>query len=89
MTVRWGSQDRRGAVMPGPGRVIERDYAASEISCQVQSELLGARTQDVFLNDAVYWRNIPDEVWNFTIGGFQVLKKWLSYRVRIDSRSAS
>jgi Type ISP C-terminal specificity domain len=25
-------------------------------------------------------RNVPDEVWNFTIGGYQVLKKWLSYR---------
>ena len=27
-----------------------------------------------------YWRNIPDAVWDFTIGGYQVLKKWLSYR---------
>lgn len=81
VTARWGAQDRRGAVMPGPGKVAERDYAESETACRDQAGALGARTQDVFLNDAVYWRNIPDEVWNFTIGGFQVLKKWLSYRV--------
>jgi hypothetical protein len=27
-----------------------------------------------------YWRNIPARVWNYTIGGYQVIKKWLSYR---------
>ena len=26
------------------------------------------------------WRNIPVDVWNYTIGGYQVIKKWLSYR---------
>jgi hypothetical protein len=30
----------------------------------------------------VYWRNVPPRVWNYTIGGYQVLKKWLSYRER-------
>jgi hypothetical protein len=42
--------------------------------------LLGAKTLDVFLNDDAYWRNIPENVWNFSIGGYQVLKKFLSYR---------
>ena len=23
---------------------------------------------------------MPGDVWNFTIGGYQVIKKWLSYR---------
>ena len=27
-----------------------------------------------------YWRNIPARVWDYTIGGYQVIKKWLSYR---------
>jgi hypothetical protein len=31
-------------------------------------------------NEKVCWRNIPEAAWNFTIGGYQVLKKWLSYR---------
>ncbi len=28
----------------------------------------------------VFWHNIPDAVWTFTIGGYHVLKEWLSYR---------
>jgi hypothetical protein len=35
---------------------------------------------DIYLNDTTYWHNIPVRVWNYTIGGYQVLKKWLSYR---------
>ncbi|WP_216322249.1 type ISP restriction/modification enzyme [Deinococcus aestuarii] len=31
-----------------------------------------------------YWANVPVEVWNFSIGGYPVLKKWLSYRHRDD-----
>jgi ribulose-5-phosphate 4-epimerase/fuculose-1-phosphate aldolase len=37
-------------------------------------------TCDVYLNDTAYWRNIPASVWEYTIGGYQVIKKWLSYR---------
>ena len=42
--------------------------------------LLGAATHDIYLNDIAYWKNIPDRVWSYTIGGYQVIKKWLSYR---------
>jgi REP element-mobilizing transposase RayT len=42
--------------------------------------LLGDRTCDVYLNDVAYWKNIPLRVWEYTIGGYQVTKKWLSYR---------
>ncbi len=42
--------------------------------------LLGDRTCDVYLNEAAYWSNIPIRVWEYTIGGYQVIKKWLSYR---------
>ena len=42
--------------------------------------LLGHATHDIYLNDTAYWRNVPERVWDFTIGGYQVLKKWLSYR---------
>ena len=37
-------------------------------------------TFDVYLNSRAYWRNIPAAVWNYKLGGYQVLKKWLSYR---------
>ncbi len=36
----------------------------------------------MYLNDVAYWRNIPARVWAYTIGGYQVIKKWLSYRER-------
>jgi Type ISP C-terminal specificity domain len=35
---------------------------------------------NVYLNDTAYWRNVPANVWEYTIGGYQVIKKWLSYR---------
>ena len=45
-----------------------------------RKHLARPRHFDVYLNDAAYWRNIPDAVWNYKLGGYQVLKKWLSYR---------
>ena len=42
--------------------------------------ILGQSTHDIFLNDSACWRNVPEKVWDFTIGGYQVMKKWLSYR---------
>lgn len=35
---------------------------------------------DVYLNDAACWRNVPMSVWAYTLGGYQVIKKWLTYR---------
>ena len=35
---------------------------------------------DVYLNDRAYWEDVPIEVWEYRLGGYQVLKKWLSYR---------
>ncbi|MCL4867156.1 MAG: hypothetical protein KJZ47_14775, partial [Gemmatimonadales bacterium] len=37
---------------------------------------------DVWLNDRAYWANVPRAVWEYTLGGYQVIKKWLSYRER-------
>ena len=42
----------------------------------------GETTFDIHLNDRAFWRNVPASVWNYRIGGYQVLKKWLSYRER-------
>ena len=43
---------------------------------------LGATTFDIYLNDRAFWRNVPAAVWRYKLGGYQVLKKWLSYRER-------
>ena len=34
----------------------------------------------MYLNRNAFWRNVPAAVWNYKLGGYQVLKKWLSYR---------
>ena len=41
---------------------------------------LGETTCDTHLNDRTYWRNVPAAVYSYQLGGYQVLKKWLSYR---------
>jgi hypothetical protein len=43
---------------------------------------LGGACYDVYLNDVAYWRCVLARVWKYTIGGYQVMKKWLSYRER-------
>lgn len=45
-------------------------------------EHLGENICDTYLNEVAYWRNIPARVWGYYIGGYQVIKKWLSYRER-------
>jgi hypothetical protein len=32
------------------------------------------------MNDVAYWKSVPTSVWEYRIGGYQVVKKWLSYR---------
>jgi hypothetical protein len=41
---------------------------------------LGTRTGDLFINDTTYFENIPECVWNYELGGYPVIKKWLGYR---------
>ena len=77
LTAGWGRFGTRGAVMPGQGRIVERPYTADE-SDSVQT--LGETTFDIYLNDRAYWSNVPVAVWSYKLGGYQVLKKWLSYR---------
>ncbi len=79
----WGHFGAGGAVMPGQGRAIERDYTPGERAALSGAlPALGAATFDVYLNDRAFWRNIPAAVWRYKLGGYQVLKKWLSYRER-------
>ena len=42
--------------------------------------MLGDTTFDIYLNCRAHWCNVPAAVWNYKLGGYQVLKKWLSYR---------
>ena len=92
----WGykskGRNETEIVMPGSGRIERRAYSDDEmarfeaaapkygLTRESLVELLGKETCDVYLNGFAYWRNIPVRIWEYYIGGYQVIKKWLSYR---------
>ena len=83
LTAGWGHVGAGGAVMPGQGRIVERSYTPEERAALGDAlPALGETTFDVHLNDRAFWRNVPAAVWRYKLGGYQVLKKWLSYRER-------
>ena len=83
LTAGWGHYGTGDAVMPGQGRIVEREYTPDERAALGDAiPTLGEKTLDVYLNDRAYWRNVPAAIWDYKLGGYQVLKKWLSYRER-------
>ena len=81
VTAGWGHYGKDDAVMPGQGRVVERGYTSEERTALGDTlPTLGETTFDVYLNHRAYWRNLPAAAWRYKLGGYQVLKKWLSYR---------
>ena len=83
VTARWGHHGQGDAVMPGQGRAVERAYAPDERAATDDVlPALGDTTFDIHLNADAFWRNVPAAVWSYRLGGYQVLKKWLSYRER-------
>ena len=81
LTAGWGHHGSGDAVMPGQGRATEREYTAEEREALGDAiATLGDTTCDIHLNNNAHWRNVPTAVWNYKLGGYQVLKKWLSYR---------
>ena len=81
VTAGWGHFGSGQAVMPGQGRVVERSYTSEERDAMGDAvSTLGDTTFDIYLNERAYWRNVPANVWGYKLGGYQVLKKWLSYR---------
>ena len=83
VTAGWGHSGAGDVVMPGQGRIVERAYTPDEKAAMGDNiPTLGETTFDVYLNDRAFWRNVPAAVWTYKLGGYQVLKKWLSYRER-------
>lgn len=76
----WGIVQRSGAVMPGRGSLTRRPFTDAELADIGDGDGVLGEACDVFLNDETYWSCVPSSAWDFKIGGFQVLKKWLSYR---------
>lgn len=81
--------------MPGRGLTLARDYTPVErtaleaeahslrIALDELLALIGHRTLDIYLNNDVFWSNVPEKVWDYALGGYQVIKKWLSYREQV------
>jgi hypothetical protein len=38
------------------------------------------RDGNVHINSSSYFENVPEEVWNFYVGGYRVCEKWLKSR---------
>ena len=71
-----------GEYTPFERNALEIDAQARHMTNEELLALLGARTLDVYLNAEAYWSNVPEKVWDYALGGYQVIKKWLSYRER-------
>ncbi len=83
VTAGWGHHGQGDAVMPGQGRPVQREYTPEERAAPGESRTtLGETTFNIHLNGEAFWRNVPAAVWTYRLGGYQVLKKWLSYRER-------
>jgi len=66
IAARWGYAGQGGVTMPGPGMTTPGTRGEGYL--------------DIHLNATTRWKDVPEAVWNYTLGGYQVLKKWLSYR---------
>ena len=94
VTAGWGHAGKDGVTMPARGAVRERLFTTEEkaaiaaaakgrgIDAEKAAALVGPDTRDVYLNEHAFWKNVPASAWEFYIGGYQVIKKWLSYRER-------
>jgi len=92
VTADWGRLGAGGIVTAGQGRPVVRGYTLAErdvikrgadalgLSLADVLGLIGLNTVDVYLNETTYWTNVPVRAWEYSIAGYQVLKKWLTYR---------
>ena len=87
LTENWGFFGERDIVQPGTPRVKERlpnqaeKDALTKLGLPLNTTMLDLPLhRDLNGHTQSYWSGVPLPVWNTFIGGYQVLKKWLSYR---------
>ncbi|MEM1054675.1 MAG: type ISP restriction/modification enzyme [Bacteroidota bacterium] len=80
--VKWGVRYPSGAVNGTKGHSVSRPFSDAEktVLSPDRADALGGHAVDVYLSERVLWRGIPAAVWTYALGGYPVLKKWLSYR---------
>ena len=92
MRAGWGHKDSKGRVNPGKGHLktpgvhdplsekrLKKEVPTLRLMSARIFELLGIASRH-FLNETTCWRCVPSAVWEYYIGGYAVVKKWLSYR---------
>jgi hypothetical protein len=62
----WGYPGQNGVTMPGPGKTTPGTR--------------GEGFLDIHLNTTTRWKEVPENIWQYTLGGYHVPKKWPSYR---------
>lgn len=92
VTAGWGHIQKEDIVMPGSGQAKEREFTEAEkaaldegatelgMTLDAVIAIFGSRAVDIHLNGESHWATVPLAAWEYTIGGYLVLKKWLSYR---------
>lgn len=65
-------------ISPGPDRLMTRFPEGGDNV--VEKVRYDAANERVYINDAQYFEGVPGEVWDFRVGGYQVLDKWLKDR---------
>jgi predicted helicase len=75
LTAGWGFEGKEGVTMAGKGKLTSRILDVGP-----DYKLPWLEFHDVYLNESACWKDIPAPVWDYTIGGYQIIKKWLSYR---------
>jgi len=91
ITAGWGSLDKLGRCNPKAGSVGQAEWTEQQIAARDEAvALLGLEKGDcdtalgspldIRLNASTQWTGVGQSVWDIHIGGYPVLKKWLSYR---------
>lgn len=71
----------RGALTPALTTLAVPDAPRDRSLTAGNSRRGGVYEGDSILwNEAHGWRNVSQEIWDFNVGGFPVIPKWLSYR---------
>ncbi len=74
-----GGQWSRGFTLDERQR-LEKGALAVGVRPAALYSCLGEEFYELYLNDTTSIRNVPIKVYHYIIGGYPVLKKWLSYR---------
>ena len=48
---------------------------------EVKKREYSEKEKRLYINDNQYFEGIPKEIWNYHIGGYQVLDKWMKDRI--------